>query len=350
MKDPTRILSSFKGVIDSTLREGFQFSRANFTAGQQVKILDYLDKIGVDYVEVGNPSRPEVRVMVEALVRRRRPGGPKLLSHVRNHDGDIARALDCGADGVNILCTADAQRLAGMGLSFEAYLERLGRSIRLAKERSAEVRVGVEDYFGQDKKMIQAIYGLAESSGADRVAAADTLGKTLPWEAAAEVRDLRRRLTVDIEVHFHNDLGHAVSNALAAVRAGANFVSASLLGIGERTGITALSSVLANLYVIDERVGNRYDLKWLTPAEKYISRICRMEMPPHLITNPVNGFAHKAGIHLDAIVRFGPQKYEILSPRVVGNKRNMITGTVLSGKTDKEDVRKLEQRLAWNER
>ncbi len=139
-----------------------------------------------------------------------------------------------------------------------------------------------------------------------------------------------------------------MSNALAAVRAGANYVSASLLGIGERTGITALSSVLANLYVIDERVGNRYDLKWLTPAEKYISRICGMEMPPHLITNPANGFAHKAGIHLDAIIRFGPQKYELLSPAVVGNKRNMVIGTILSGKTDERDVRRLQRRLEWD--
>ncbi len=58
-------------------------------------------------------------------------------------------------------------------------------------------------------------------------------------------------------------------------------------------------------------------------------------MPPHLITNPTNGFAHKAGIHLDAIIRFGPQKYELLSPAVVGNRRNLIIGTVLSGKTDR---------------
>jgi isopropylmalate/homocitrate/citramalate synthase len=237
-----------------------------------------------------------------------------------------------------------------MGLTFETYLERLGRSIRLAKERQAEVRVGVEDFFGQDRDRIHAIYSLAEACGVDRVAAADTLGKTMPWEAAAEVQELRRRLTVDIEVHFHNDLGHAVSNALAAVRAGANYVSASLLGIGERTGITALSSLLANLYVIDDRVGARYDLKWLTPAERYISKICGMEMPPHLITNPTNGFAHKAGIHLDAIIRFGPQKYELLSPAVVGNKRQMIIGTILSGKTDESDVRRLEQRLAWEER
>jgi len=344
------MLSSFKGVIDSTLREGFQFSRANFTPGQQVKILGYLDRIGVDYVEVGNPARAEIREMIQALVRRRRPGGPKILSHVRNHDGDIGRALDCGADGVNILCTVDIERLAGMGLTFETYLVRLGRSIRLAKERQAEVRVGVEDFFGQDRDRIHAIYSLAEACGVDRVAAADTLGKTLPWEAVAEIHDLRRRLSVDIEVHFHNDLGHAVSNALAAVRAGANYVSASLLGIGERTGITALSSILANLYVIDERVGARYDLKWLTPAERYISKICGMEMPPHLITNPTNGFAHKAGIHLDAIIRFGPQKYELLSPAVVGNKRNMIIGTILSGKTDESDVRRLEQRLAWEER
>jgi homocitrate synthase len=350
MKDPTRILSSFKGVIDSTLREGFQFSRADFTPEQQAKILSYLEKIKVDYVEVGNPSRPEIRQMIESLVRRRRAGGPKILSHVRNHGDDIGRAVACGVDGVNILCTVDAERLAGMGLTFDVYLERLSRNILSAKERGLEVRVGVEDYFGQDKRKIRVIYALAESRGVNRVAAADTLGKTLPWEVAAEVRELRRQLTADIEVHFHNDLGHAVSNALAAVRAGANYVSASLLGIGERTGITALSTVLANLYVIDERVGRRYNLKWLTPAERYISHICRMEMPPHLITNPTNGFAHKAGIHLDAIVKFGPQKYELLSPQVVGNRRNLIIGTVLSGKTDERDVRKLEARLGGLEK
>lgn len=350
MKDPTRILSSFKGVIDSTLREGFQFSRANFTSEQQSKILSYLEKIKVDYVEVGNPCQPEIRLMIDSLIGRRSEGGPKILSHVRNHAEDIGRAVDCRVDGVNILCTVDAERLTGMGLTFDAYLERLGRNILSAKGHGLEVRVGVEDYFGQDKKKIHVIYALAEACGVDRVAAADTLGKTMPWEVAAEVRELRRKLTADIEVHFHNDLGHAVSNALAAVRAGANYVSASLLGIGERTGITALSSVLANLYVIDERVGRRYNLKWLTPAERYISHICGMEMPPHLITNPTNGFAHKAGIHLDAIVKFGPHKYELLSPQVVGNKRNLILGTVLSGKTGERDVRKLQARLGYCEK
>jgi homocitrate synthase len=347
MKDPTRILSSFKGVIDSTLREGFQFSRANFTPEQQSRILYFLQKIKVDYVEVGNPSRPEIRQMIESLVQRRRADGPKILSHVRNYGDDIARAVACGVQGVNILCTVDTERLTGMGLTFDTYLERLSQNILTAKEHFLEVRVGVEDFFGQDKRKVNVVYALAEACGVDRVAIADTLGKTLPWEVATEIRDLRRRLSADIEVHFHNDLGHAVSNALAAVRAGANYVSASLLGIGERTGITALSSVLANLYVIDERVGRRYNLKWLTAAERYISKICGMEMPPHLITNPTNGFAHKAGIHLDAIVKYGPHKYELLSPQVVGNRRNMIIGTILSGKTDEADVQKLEERLGY---
>ena len=66
MKDPTRMLSSFKGVIDSTLREGFQFSKADFTPDEQAEILGYLERIGVDYVEVGNPARPEIREMIEA--------------------------------------------------------------------------------------------------------------------------------------------------------------------------------------------------------------------------------------------------------------------------------------------
>jgi homocitrate synthase len=346
MNGTREVLQNFKGVIDSTLREGLQFSKADFSPAQQKRVFGHLARIGVEYAEVGNPSQDRLRETISSLVAGRKAGRPKILAHIRNHPADVARALECGVDGINILCTVDGDRLGALGLTLEKYAARLEANIAQAKARGLEVRVGVEDAFSQDPEAGQKLYGIAVAAGADRIAAADTLGRSLAWEVFRRVRDIKRRFAADLEVHFHNDLGHAVSNAMTALRAGANWVSASLLGIGERTGITPLSSLLANLYVLDDSVAGRYDLRRLTPAEGYVARICKIDVPPHLMTNRLSGFAHKAGIHLDALVKFGPQKYECLSPAVLGNRRSLLIHTVVSGKTTPADVRAFEKRYA----
>jgi homocitrate synthase len=312
---------------------------------EQKTIFSYLSKIGVDYVEVGNPARAEVQRMIRELVHSRNGSSTKILSHIRNHEQDVEKAIESGVDGINMLCTVDADRLAAMGKTSQEYRAALIGNIEAAKARGLEVRVGVEDFFGQPQSRSLEIYRLAVSLGADRVALADTLGKAMSWEVYRKIRDLRRNIRSALEVHFHNDLGHAVGNALAALQAGANYVSASLLGIGERTGITPLSSLLVNLYVLDPKVGKRYDLSLLTGAENYISQICGIETPPNLMTNPCTGFAHKAGIHLDALIKFGPHKYEILSPQLIGNKRTLVVGTLLSGKTGRRDIRKFQEKF-----
>jgi isopropylmalate/homocitrate/citramalate synthase len=129
MTEERNILHHFKGVIDSTLREGFQFSQANFDRDQQRRIFAHLEAIGVDYIEVGNPTQEDIRSMIGALVRRRRAAAPKVLCHIRNHATDIARSIDCGVDGVNILCTVDRQRVAAMNLTPSAYADRLRANI-----------------------------------------------------------------------------------------------------------------------------------------------------------------------------------------------------------------------------
>lgn len=344
MNENKQILKNFRGIIDSTLREGFQFSKANFSLDEQKTIFAYLAKIGIDYVEVGNPARAEIRQMIRELVRSRNGSSTKILSHIRNHEHDVEKAVESGVDGINILCTVDPERLAAMAKTGQEYRAALIRNIETAKARGLEVRVGVEDFFGQPESQSLEIYLLSASLGADRVALADTLGKAMSWEVCRRIKDLRRNIGTALEVHFHNDLGHAVGNALAALQAGANYVSASLLGIGERTGITPLSSLLVNLYVLDQEVGKRYDLSLLTQAENYISEICGIETPPNLMTNPSNGFAHKAGIHLDALVKFGPHKYELLPPQLIGNRRALVVGTLLSGKTARRDIRKFQEK------
>jgi homocitrate synthase len=350
MQNTTRIRRFFKGIVDSTLREGFQFRGADFTREDMQDIFGHLAEIGVDYIEVGNPAGSEVRSHIEAMIRRRPNRPSRVLSHIRNHAGDLRAALECGVDGVNILCSVDPERLKAMHLSRDAYLRNLRANLAAAAAAGKETRVGIEDFFNQDPKRSEEIFALAEESGADRVCLSDTLGRALGWEVAGRIREARKRHAIDFEVHFHNDLGHAVSNALIAVESGANWVDTSLLGIGERTGITPLSSFLINLHLIHPDIASRYELTRLTEAECRVSKACRMDMPIHLPTNPFNGFAHKAGIHLDAVLKLGPHKYEPLSPSLIGNRRALVTGTPISGKTTRDHVRDFENRRAGRRR
>lgn len=334
----SEIIKNFKGIIDSTLREGLQFSKANFSIQEQIEIFKYLSKIGVDYIEVSNPVKNEIKEIVKKLVNIKRESSVKVLAHIRNRKEDIEKAIESGVDGVNILCTADPERITSLRLTPEEYLKNLEKNILFSKEYGLETRVSAEDFFHQPFELIMEIYALASDLNVERVGVPDTLGKALPWEVERKIEKLRKRFKVDIEVHFHNDFGNSVSNALSALKAGANWVDTSLLGIGERTGITPLSVLLVNLYNINKEKISKYNLKYITGAENYVAKICNIEVPINLITNLSNGFAHKAGIHLNALINFGPQKYEPIPPDLIGNKRKLIIKSIVSGKTTASDL------------
>jgi len=332
------IAKNFKGIIDSTLREGLQFAKANFSLEEQIDIFNYLGKIGVDYVEVSNPVKLEIREIIKELVERKNKSSPKILAHIRNREEDIEKAIESKVDGVNILCTADPERISSLKLTPNDYLKNLEKNIILAKSQNLEIRVSAEDFFHQPFGLILEIYELASNLNVERIGVPDTLGKALPWDVERRIRELRKRFRTDIEVHFHNDFGNSVSNALSALKAGANWIDTSLLGIGERTGITHLSALLVNLYNIDRDIVKKYNLKFITEAENYVAKVCNVEVPINLITNICNGFAHKAGIHLNALMNFGPHKYEPLPPNLIGNKRKLVIKSIVSGKTDEGDL------------
>lgn len=338
MCQTAQIRRFFKGIIDSTLREGCQFRSADFALKDMEKIFFILGSMGIDYIEVGNPAAAAVRSMLVPLLRDRPHKAPRVLSHIRNHSGDLRAAADCGVDGINILCSVDPDRLSDFGINRMEYLQRLQTNIRTAAEEGLEVRFGIEAFFEQPLDRCMDIIALADSEKISRLCFSDTLGSALNWEVYERISHLRSLTGIDFEVHLHNDLGHAVSNALTALAAGANWVDTSLLGIGERTGITPLSTLLINLHLIDPGLTARYELHTLTSAENYVSALCGIETPVNLPTNTQNGFAHKAGIHLDAILSLGPEKYEPLDPELIGNQRNLIVNTPISGKTTAGDV------------
>jgi len=330
-------MTFYKGIIDSTLREGQQYHLANFTQSKQRKIVQMLSRVGVERIEVGNPVVRKVASNIEYLVKLK--NRPKLLCHIRNRMDDLKAAIESGVEGINIICTVDKQRLDVMGYSLEQYLEKLRGLVLLAKKHDLEVRVSVEDYFNRDPNDAAQVYGLAESLRVDRIGVADTLGVAMGWEVEMKISQLRRQFSTDIEVHFHNDIGQANSNALIAIKSGANWVDTTLLGIGERSGITALSTFLAALYICDPKISKRYNLQHVTKTENALARMIGKEVPFNLLTNRENGFAHKAGIHLHALVNFGPPTYEPISPGILGNVRRLIHGSDISGRTNGKNIK-----------
>lgn len=337
------LLHNFRGIIDSTLREGQQFRSANFSLDQQKQIIRSLAQIGIERIEVGNPVNTQVRQQIIQLLHM--TDRPKLLSHVRNRLMDCKVAKECGIEGVNIFCTVDENRLSDMGFTMDSYLEMLRNCIRYSKENHLEVRISVENFFQSNFGRIIQIYQLGAAMNVNRISMADTLGVVMAWQVEKAVKRLKKLFKTEIEVHFHNDLGQANSNVLAALKAGAHWVDTTLLGIGERSGITALSTFLASCYVLNPLIKDRYNLGCVTVAENKIAHMIGTSVPFNLFTNRENGFSHKAGVHIDAIITHGPQIYEPFAPEIFGNTRHLIYGTLISGKATKDDIKRFHKRL-----
>ena len=132
MNNLNSFLKNYKGIIDTSLREGLQYRFSSLSLPQQILILKLLSKIGVDRIEVGNPVVDEIRKTVTKLVQI--PQRPPIISHVRNRLEDLTLAIESGIDGVNILCTVDPVRLKAMRLNMSQYLENLKANILKAKK------------------------------------------------------------------------------------------------------------------------------------------------------------------------------------------------------------------------
>jgi homocitrate synthase len=339
-QEQEHILTNFKGVVDSTLREGLQFRHTAFSLEEQKQVLSYLHQVGVQRAEVGNPASPTQFDTIQSLVAEKER--PLLIAHIRNTVSDLALALASGVEGINVLCTVDPERLACMGKTLDEYVSVLSEVISIAIKEGLEVKVGVEDFFGQNQADGLRILQTADRLGVDRVSIADTLGTAFPWQVESQVRWLREQVVADILVHLHNDLGMAQSNAVVALLAGANYVDTTILGIGERTGITSLSTLLTSLYVLNkEQISNQYALSLLTVIDNWLARILEISIPFSAVTNTQTAFNHKAGIHIDAIKKHGPAKYEPFAPGVIGNQRVIETGTAISGRTTQEGAQQI---------
>jgi homocitrate synthase len=318
-------------IIESTLREGEQFANAFFTSDQKVEIARLLDALGVEYLELTSPAAsPQSQqdcTRIASLGLR-----SKILTHVRCHMDDAKMAVDTGVDGIDVVFgTSSYLREFSHGKDIPYIIDSAINVIEFVKSQGLEVRFSSEDSFRSDLVDLLTIYRAVDKIGVNRVGIADTVGVANPRQVYDLVRTLRSIVTCDIEFHGHNDTGCAVANAYCALEAGATHVDTSVLGIGERNGITPLGGLLARMYVYDaDLVRQRYNLPLLREVENYVAGLVSVDVPFNNYITGYTAFTHKAGIHAKAILN-NPSTYEILNPADFGLTRYIHVAHRLTG-------------------
>lgn len=318
-------------IIESTLREGEQFANAFFDTETKIKIATALSDFGVEYIELTSPAASEQsRLDCEAICKLGLKA--KILTHVRCTMEDAKLAVSTGVDGVDVVIgTSSFLREHSHGKDMDYITRTAIEVIDYIKSQGCEVRFSSEDSFRSDFVDLLSLYKAVDRVGVNRVGVADTVGVASPRQVFEVVRTLRGVVSTDIETHFHNDTGCAIANAHAALEAGATHIDTSVLGIGERNGITPLGGLLARMIVEDhEYVTSRYKLHKLKEIEDMVAEAVEINIP---FNNPITGFCaftHKAGIHAKAILNM-PSTYEIINPADFGMSRYVHFTSRLTG-------------------
>jgi homocitrate synthase len=321
-------------LIESTLREGEQFAGANFTQAQKLQIAAALDEFGVEYLELSSPvASPQSDADVRAIVALKT--NAKILTHIRCNRDDAMKALDTGVDGLDVVIgTSPELRQYSHGKTIRQVIDTALEVLTFIRQQAPDIilRFSTEDSFRSSESDLLRVYlAVAEANVVNRFGTADTVGIATPNQVFQLVSQLRRLTSLDIEFHGHNDSGCAIANAYAALDAGATHIDVTVLGIGERNGITPLGGLIARLYMIERDVLMRkYKLDKLYALDHMVAELVGVTVPFNNYITGSTAFTHKAGIHAKAVLA-NPKSYESLQPEDFGLKRNVQIGHRLTG-------------------
>jgi homocitrate synthase len=318
--------------VDSTLREGEQFAYARFTTKDKMDIAHALDAFGVEYIELSSPASSPIslqdqKILLDLGLRA------KIVPHLRCERKDIDLALEGGVRVFHMMFGTSAElQQYSHGKTIEFICARAAEMTRYLKAEGAEVRFSGEDAFRSRLEDLDRVFEAVVEAGVDRIGLPDTVGRATPLEVYQVVARFRAKFPdTQIEFHVHNDTGCAIANSWAALEAGATHVDTTVLGIGERNGITPLGGLIARLYAIDRQLVARYDLRRLKPLDEMVAAKMGIEIPfSNPLTSPT-AFFHRAGIHTNAILR-APQSYEIFDLDDFGLTRTLDRAHRLIGK------------------
>jgi methanogen homocitrate synthase len=311
-------------VYDTTLRDGEQTPGVCLRTPEKLRIAKKLDELGIHQIEAGFPvvSNEEKR-SIKAIVKEDLNADILVLSRTKKEDIDTA--IDCDVDGIiTFMGTSQIHLEHKMKMSQEEILNICMKSIEHAKDHGLFVAFSAEDATRTDLNFLKKIYKRAEDYGVDRVHIADTVGAISPQGMNYLVTELRSTLNTDIALHCHNDFGMALSNSISGLLAGANAISTTVNGIGERAGNASLEEVVMALKIIYD-VDLGFNIKLFYELSKLVEELTSLRISE---TKPIVGknvFRHESGIHVDAVLE-EPLTYEPFLPELIGHQRRIVLG------------------------
>src|SRR6266705_6588091 len=319
-------------ILDSTLREGEQFTSAFFDLEQRLKIARLLDAVGVTFIEVPSPvvsseTQRTVHTLCELGLRAR------VVAHVRCVEADVQAALDTPVFGINLFYgTSTELRSFSHGRRVDQIIADAVPLIRLIRSTGRYVRFSAEDAFRSDLVDLLTVFDAVVAAGVQRIGLPDTVGIATPRQVERLVSLCAGRYPqVGIEFHGHNDTGCAIANTVAALEGGADCLDVTVMGIGERNGIASLSGLIAQLYIHYPELLEEYDLTQLVLLDRFVSECLDLPIPFNMPITAPGAFMHKAGVHIKAVLR-NPRSYEVLVPTDFGLMRSIDVGSRITGR------------------
>ncbi|HET7043295.1 MAG TPA: 2-isopropylmalate synthase, partial [Gaiellaceae bacterium] len=322
-------------VFDTTLRDGEQSPGIALAPADKVRIARQLELLGVDVIEAGfAASSPGDFEGVREVARAVRRPTVASLARTRLEDVEAAAAALAGAARSRIhifIATSPVHMERKLRLEPADVVEQSRAAVARAAELADEVEFSCEDATRSDPAFVAHVAGEAIGAGATTVNLPDTVGYTLPHEYTEFLDEVRASCPelagVTLSVHCHDDLGMAVANTLAGVRAGAGQVEVTVNGIGERAGNASLEEVAMALRVRAASFGTETGIvpAEIGPASRLVSATTGYVVQPNKAIVGANAFAHEAGIHQDGMLK-DRATYQIMDPAELGLETTLPLG------------------------
>ena len=328
-------------IFDTTLRDGEQSPGCSMNLSEKIEMARQLEALGVDVIEAGfaiaSPmDHKSVKTIAAAVTNC------TVASLARCTKGDIDAAWDAVKEAKHprihvFLATSDIHMEYKLKMTREQVLQRISEMVAYAKSFCEDIEFSAEDASRSDRAFLAQCYTNAVAAGATTLNVPDTVGYSTPQEMADLITYLKEHVAgienTDISVHCHDDLGMAVANTLACIKAGATQVECTVNGIGERAGNASLEEIVMAIHTrrdfYDAETG--INTRQIYRSSKLLSNITGVPIPPSKAIVGANAFAHESGIHQHGVIS-NAQTYEIMSSTDVGIPQNTMVLGKHSGK------------------
>jgi 2-isopropylmalate synthase len=323
-------------IFDTTLRDGEQSPGFSMNLTEKLRMAEVLAELGVDVMEAGFPiASPGDFESVQEIARTVR--GPVICGLARTGQADILRAAEAlqPAERKRIhvfLSTSPLHMKYKLRMEPDAVLELAIASVTLARQHADDVEWSAEDGSRTEPDFLCRCVEAAIKAGATTINIPDTVGYSVPEDMTRIFSMLMERVPgadrVVLSTHNHNDLGLAVANTLAALRAGVRQVECTINGIGERAGNAALEETVMAIRTRPDAAPYQtgIETKNILRVSKLLSTITGFDVQPNKAIVGRNAFAHESGIHQDGVLK-NAATYEIMTPESVGwTKSTLVMG------------------------